>query len=69
MASAQATTQITADATKQVFDTYSALSVDDKLALLYYLYEAMGESVTPAAPQAADQAIAQSVAEETGEVV
>jgi len=64
MASAQATTQITADATKQVFDTYSALSVDDKLALLYYLYEAMGESVTPAAPQAADQAIAQSVAEE-----
>jgi hypothetical protein len=38
--------------------------VDDKLALLYYVYEAMGDSVTPAAPNAADQELSQSVAEE-----
>jgi hypothetical protein len=64
MASAQTTTQITADSTKEVFGVYDALSVDDKLALLYYVYEAMGDSVTPAAPDAADQQLSQSVAEE-----
>ncbi len=58
------TTQITAESTQQVFQDYSALSVDDKLALLYYIYEAMGDSVTPAAPNAADQQLSQAVAEE-----
>lgn len=62
MASAQPT-QITADSTKEVFAIYDALPVDDKLALLYYVYEAMGDAVTPAAPNAADQQLAQPVAE------
>ena len=62
--SEKTTTQITAESTQQVFHTYDALSVDDKLALLYYLYEAMGDSVTPAAPNAADQDLSQSVAKE-----
>jgi len=64
MASAQTTTQITAKSTEEVFRVYDALSVDDKLALLYYIYEAMGDSVTPAAPNAADQNLSQSVAKE-----
>jgi hypothetical protein len=64
MAKAQTMTQITADATQEVFRSYADLSVDDKLALLYYVYEAMGDSVTPAAPNAADQELSQAVAEE-----
>ncbi|MGF1567325.1 MAG: orange carotenoid protein N-terminal domain-containing protein [Nodosilinea sp.] len=48
------TTQITAQSTQELFQRYDALTVDDKLALLYYIYEAMGSSITPAAPGAAD---------------
>lgn len=33
---------------------FNQLQTDDKLALLYYIYEKMGDSVTPAAPQAAE---------------
>jgi hypothetical protein len=58
------TTEITAQSTKELFQAYDALSVDEKLALLYYVYEAMGESVTPAAPNAADIDLSQSVAGE-----
>jgi hypothetical protein len=43
-------TQGIKDAVKQ----FSNLEVDEKLAVLYYLYEAMGTSVTPAAIGAAD---------------
>ncbi|BAC88201.1 orange carotenoid protein N-terminal domain-containing protein [Gloeobacter violaceus] len=39
---------------RNAVEQFNALEVDDKLAVLYYLYEAMGESVTPAAPGAAD---------------
>lgn len=35
-------------------EQFNGLDVDQKLAVFYYLYEAMGESVTPAAPGAAD---------------
>lgn len=38
---------------------FMILDVDVKLAILYYLYEAMGDSVTPAAPGAASTEIAQ----------
>lgn len=34
------------------------MSADDQLALLYYVYEKMGDSITPAAPQAADPELA-----------
>ncbi len=33
---------------------FNKLQTDDKLALLYYVYEKMGDSITPAAPQAAE---------------
>lgn len=33
---------------------FNQLQTDDKLALLYYIYEKMGDSITPAAPQAAE---------------
>jgi hypothetical protein len=44
--------------TQNVFASYTKLGTDDKLALLYYIYEAMGESITPAAPTAADPNLA-----------
>jgi hypothetical protein len=60
MASSQTdTTQITAQATQAVYERYNALGVDDKLAFLYYVYELMGSSVTPAAPGAADPQMAE----------
>ncbi len=62
------TTQITEQPTDQVFQRYDALGVDDKLALLYYAYEAMGGSITPAAPGAADPELAQPLIEELYEL-
>ncbi len=59
MVSNNQTTQITEDSTNDLFQRYGALSVDDKLALLYYIYEAMGGSITPAAPEAADPELAE----------
>lgn len=44
--------------TQQVFQAINGLSTDEKLALLYYIYEKMGDSITPAAPQAAEPEIA-----------
>lgn len=37
---------------------FNQLGADDKLALLYYVYEKMGDSVTPAAPRAAEPELA-----------
>lgn len=59
MASEPRKTEITEKSTDDLFQRYDALSVDDKLALLYYIYEAMGDSVTPAAPEAADPELAE----------
>lgn len=50
--------QLLTPETQKVFETYTKLGTDDKLALLYYIYEAMGESITPAAPTAADPNLA-----------
>lgn len=44
--------------TQQVLDAISALGVDEMLAFLYYVYEKMGKSVTPAAPAAAEPELA-----------
>ena len=63
MASEKQTTEITEKSTNDLFQRYDALSVDDKLALLYYIYEGMGSSVTPAAPEAADPELAQPLIE------
>ncbi|PSN20023.1 orange carotenoid protein [filamentous cyanobacterium CCP5] len=48
------TTQISDQSTDQVFAAYNSLGTDEKLAFLYYVYKAMGDSITPAAPNAAD---------------
>lgn len=52
------------DSEQQVSNALSAyqnLSVDEKLAFLWYVYTKMGESVTPAAPGAAGFDIAQGL--------
>lgn len=64
MVSNKQTTQITENSTNDLFQRYDALSVDDKLALLYYIYEAMGGSITPAAPEAADPELAEPLIKE-----
>lgn len=68
MASDAPTTQITQQPTKTLFQRYDALSVDDKLALLFYVYKAMGESITPAAPGAANLDLAQPLVTEMFEL-
>ncbi|NJO80456.1 MAG: orange carotenoid protein [Cyanobacteria bacterium RM1_2_2] len=50
--------QLLSSETQNVFSAYTQLTTDDKLALLYYIYEAMGEAITPAAPTAADPNLA-----------
>jgi Orange carotenoid protein, N-terminal len=42
----------------KVLDDFDNLNVDGKLAALYFMYEKMGESITPAAPNAADPDLA-----------
>ena len=60
MTSAQETgrTSTRSEDTKQVVQAFDALSTDEKLALLYYVYEKMGDSITPAAPTAANPELA-----------
>ena len=45
----------------RALSSYSSLSTDEKLALLWYVYTKMGESVTPAAPGAAADEIVQGL--------
>lgn len=42
----------------QLVSQFKALTVDDQLALLWFIYKKMGTTVTPAAPGAAGDAIA-----------
>jgi hypothetical protein len=44
--------------TQRVVDAFRALDTDEKLALLYYAYTKMGDSITPAAPSAAEPNLA-----------
>jgi hypothetical protein len=44
--------------TQKVVQAFDTLSTDEKLALLYYVYKKMGDSITPAAPTAANPEIA-----------
>ncbi|MBD0267606.1 orange carotenoid protein N-terminal domain-containing protein [Pseudanabaena sp. FACHB-2040] len=56
--------QIQSKSVMDLFKHYSDLGTDDKLALLYYIYEKMGGSVTPAAPEATDLNLAEPLIEE-----
>lgn len=44
--------------TQSVVKNINALSADEQLALLYFVYEKMGDSITPAAPIAAEPELA-----------
>lgn len=50
--------QALSDETQKVVEAFEALNTDDKLAWFYYVYEKMGESITPAAPTATDPELA-----------
>lgn len=60
MSAAQETGGSTArsEASRKVVQAFEALSTDEKLALLYYAYTKMGDSITPAAPTAANPEVA-----------
>ncbi len=60
MTSAQGKTQSSARSgdSQKVVQAFEGLSTDEKLALLYYAYEKMGDSITPAAPTAANPELA-----------
>jgi Orange carotenoid protein, N-terminal len=49
---------IRSEATQKIVKAFDALATDDKLALLYYVYQKMGDSITPAAPTAANPELA-----------
>jgi hypothetical protein len=44
--------------TQNMVEKINGLGTDEKLALLYFVYEKMGESITPAAPTAAEPELA-----------
>ncbi len=51
-------TELLSAATQSTYATYSKLGIDEKLALLYWIYAAMGDQITPAAPTAAEPNLA-----------
>ena len=51
-------TEATDSNVSAALNSYSKLSTDEKLALLWYVYTKMGDSITPAAPGAAADEIA-----------
>lgn len=44
--------------TLKVVENFEKLGTDEKLALLYFIYEKMGDSITPAVPAATDPELA-----------
>ncbi|HAX90065.1 MAG TPA: orange carotenoid protein [Cyanobacteria bacterium UBA11370] len=60
MSSAQQTrvSPTLSEETQKVVQAFATLGTDEKLALLYYVYEKMGDSITPAAPSAANPEMA-----------
>ena len=46
------------DDTQNMVQKINGLGTDEKLALLYFIYEKMGDSITPAAPAAAQAELA-----------
>jgi hypothetical protein len=54
----QSVPQALTDKTQKAVDDFNALDTDAKLAWLYFVYEKMGDSITPAAPAAAEPELA-----------
>ncbi|NES97759.1 MAG: Orange carotenoid protein [Desertifilum sp. SIO1I2] len=54
-------TSTNTDPTQQALQKFNALSVDDRLAFLWFVYTEMGESITPAAPGSAAPEIAEGL--------
>ena len=50
--------QALSDETQKVVQAFEGLDTDAKLALLYFIYEKMGDSITPAAPAATEPELA-----------
>ncbi|MGF1496624.1 MAG: orange carotenoid protein N-terminal domain-containing protein [Elainellaceae cyanobacterium] len=50
--------QFLSDDEKAIARDFDSLATDPKLALFYYIYKKMGDSITPAAPTAADPELA-----------
>ncbi len=53
-----ATPHALSETTQKIVNDFEQLGIDDKLAVLYWAYEKMGDSITPAAPTSADPRIA-----------
>ncbi|PSB27005.1 orange carotenoid protein N-terminal domain-containing protein [Stenomitos frigidus] len=51
-------TDYLSEKTQTTLDAFSQLGTDAKLALLYLIYQKMGDSITPAAPTATDPELA-----------
>ncbi|AFZ25564.1 Orange carotenoid protein [Cylindrospermum stagnale PCC 7417] len=56
--------QVQGQETQQVVADFNNLDTDAKLAWLYFVYEKMGDSVTPAAPGAAEPELAPLLVED-----
>lgn len=54
----QRTSQALSNETVKVVEGFNALETDAKLAWFYFVYEKMGKSITPAAPDAAEPELA-----------
>lgn len=52
------------NSTEEAIKIFQSLGVDDQLAWLWYIYEKMGNSITPAAPGAASPKIAEGLYEQ-----
>lgn len=50
--------QALSDETQKVVQAFEGLDTDAKLALLYFVYKKMGDSITPAAPAATEPELA-----------
>jgi hypothetical protein len=63
-------TTFTSDTSPQLASAFEALSTDQKLALLWYIYKETGKSITPAAPGAstASPAIAEGLFKQVAEM-
>jgi len=61
---------ITFDINPELISSFKALSTDQKLALLWYIYKEVGKSITPAAPGAstASPAIAEGIFQQVVEM-
>ncbi|MDI9640162.1 orange carotenoid protein N-terminal domain-containing protein [Kamptonema cortianum] len=54
-------TSINTDPNQKALQKFNSLSVDDRLAFLWFVYTEMGESITPAAPGSAAPEIAEGL--------